>query len=337
MHYTSKILIMALFAILFFSCDEEQHLTEPGRLVLRTVDEDPALPSITVNGAMLHAEAFGHPDSTLIVCIHGGPGGDYRGLLNAKDLVDEGYRVIFYDQRGSGLSQRFSKRSYTDLGEGALDLMYDDLHAVIQHYRKSASQKVFLIGHSWGGILATGFAGKYPTTIQGLVVMEPGGLKYADILDYVETSRSFSLWSELLNDATYLDQFITGKEDQHEIIDYKMAMLASKNDITGEDNSEPGSSWRSGAAISVAMKEIGDDYYPDFSEGVVRLDVPVLFIYSQQNKSYPDSWAQKISAAFNEVIVLKVNGTGHSGIISDDHAWSSVTMPEILSYFKSIQ
>ncbi|RTZ45976.1 hypothetical protein EJ377_15075 [Chryseobacterium arthrosphaerae] len=46
--------------------------------------------------------------------------------------------------------------------------------------------------------------------------------------DYIKESRSFKLWSEILNDATYLDQFISGKEDQHEILDYKMSMLSSK-------------------------------------------------------------------------------------------------------------
>ena len=100
-----------------------------------------ALPSITVNGVMLHSEAFGHPDSTMIVCIHGGPGGDYRYMLNFKDLADYGYRVVFYDQRGSGLSQRFSKKSYTSLGLGAIDLIYNELSGVIAHYRTQPKSK----------------------------------------------------------------------------------------------------------------------------------------------------------------------------------------------------
>ena len=112
----------------------------------------PSLPAITVNGAMLHSEAFGPPDSTMVVCIHGGPGADYRYMLNAQDLADAGYRVVFYDQRGSGLSQRFPRKSYTDLGVGAVDLMYDELSGVIAHYRTHPDQKVFLLGHSWGAI-----------------------------------------------------------------------------------------------------------------------------------------------------------------------------------------
>ncbi len=337
MYFSNILFLIGLVGLLIVGCDKEQFITNPGKLVPMTVDEDPSLPSIFVNGAMLHTEAFGHPDSAIIICIHGGPGADYRYLLNCSDLAVEGYRVVFYDQRGSGLSQRFPRKSYSDLGLGAVDLMYDELSGVIAHYRTHEEQKVFLLGHSWGAILATGYAGKYPDAIQGLVVCEPGGLQFDDILEYVTESRSFKLWSEVMNDAVYQDQFITGKEDQHEILDYKLAILASKNPVTGEDNTAPGSTWRSGAVISSALLEIGEKYEPDFSQGIDQFDVPVLFFYSEENKAYPDDWAQKISNAYNHVDLVKVDGVGHDGIIADDKAWAEITLPGIRSYFHSLQ
>ena len=77
------------------------------------------------------------------------------------------------------------------------------------------------------------------------------------LLNLLNKSHSFSILGELSNDATYMDQFITGKENQHEILDYKLAMLASKNDITGDNDTEPGSFWRPGAVINSALFEIG--------------------------------------------------------------------------------
>jgi proline iminopeptidase len=114
-----KLIVMAaaiISAFTFAGCDEERFIDEPGNLVAKTVDQDLSLPSITVNGAMLHSEAFGNPDSTIIVCLHGGPGGDYRYLLNCKDLADHGYRVVFYDQRGSGALAKVFKEVYTRIG-----------------------------------------------------------------------------------------------------------------------------------------------------------------------------------------------------------------------------
>src|SRR6476620_9669553 len=92
--------LLALGATFFLSCTKGRMVNEPGYLVPKTVDQDRSLPSITVNGAMLHSEAFGNPDNPIVVIIHGGPGGDYRDLLNSRDLADHGYRVVFYDQRG---------------------------------------------------------------------------------------------------------------------------------------------------------------------------------------------------------------------------------------------
>ena len=329
-------IIPALAATMVFSCTKERTINQPGNLVPRTVENDASLSSITVNGVKLHSEAFGHPDSTMIVCLHGGPGGDYRYMLNAKELADNGYRVVFYDQRGSGLSQRLPKKSYTAQGMSALDQIYEELSGVIAYYRKSSNQKVVLLGSSWGGILATAYASKHPAAINGIIVLEPGGLQWNDIEHYIKESRSFSLWSELLNDATYMDQFISGKEDQHEILDYKMGMLASKNTITGEDNTLPGTNWRSGAMISAALFEIAKDHKPDFSLGISQFNKPVLFFYSEKNNAYSDSWAQKISGPYPQKELFKVNGTGHTGMLTELTPWTQITKPKILSWIRTI-
>lgn len=327
--------MLVLGVTVIFGCSKER-ITDPGKLVPKTADQDLHIPSITINGAVLHSEAFGHPDSSMIVCIHGGPGNDYRYMLNCKDLADHGYRVVFYDQRGSGLSQRFPKKSYTTMGLGAVDMINDELTGVIAHYKTHPGQKVFLMGHSWGAMLATAYVCRHPNEIQGLAIGEPGGLKWDDVVEFVSKSRAFSLSGETLNDAVYSDQFITGKADQHEILDYKMAMAAGKNEITGDDLTVPGSFWRMGSVISTAFFEIGQQYKPDFSDGINRFNVPVLFLYSEKNKAYPDEWARKISSAYNKVELYKVPGVGHSGIVSDKKAWKETTLPKILTYFNSI-
>ncbi|MDH4185000.1 MAG: hypothetical protein OEV92_12305, partial [Nitrospinota bacterium] len=52
--------------------------------VAKTVAQDPSLPSIQINGRLLHAQAFGHPDNQVVIVIHGGPGWDYKSLLPLK-------------------------------------------------------------------------------------------------------------------------------------------------------------------------------------------------------------------------------------------------------------
>ncbi len=145
------------------------------------------------------------PDSALLIVLHGGPGSDYRYLLKCREFANQGFRVVFYDQRGSGLSQRFPKSSYS------MQALYDELGGIIDHYRVSPSQKVFLLGQSWGAMLATAYVNDHPSAISGLILCEPGGLVWHDVAEYVERSREGEIRSELMNDITYMDQFITEK------------------------------------------------------------------------------------------------------------------------------
>lgn len=325
-------LIAATLLLLSFpACTKERRIDTDGNLVPRTVEQDPALPSISVNGTLFHSEAFGHPDSALIVVLHGGPGSDYRYLLNCKAFADHGYRVVFYDQRGSGLSKRHNKETYS------LQLMLDDLGAVIAHYRQSTAQKVFLLGHSWGGMLATAFINKYPSAISGAILAEPGGFVWQDVVDYVDRSRDIRITSELINDMAYQDQFITGTSKQHAVLDYKYALLSiadgHKDNPTGNEGPLP--FWRSGAIVNHALFEFGDKEKPDWTTNLNQFTTKILFVYSERNRAYGLQHAQKVSSAYPVVQLLKVNGAGHD-MISFPTGWNNF-YPTALSYFNSLK
>jgi proline iminopeptidase len=329
-----KKIVMAsatILTLLLGGCKKEKYINESGNLVPKTVEQDFSLPSITVNGAKFHAEAFGPADSAIILVLHGGPASDYRYLYNCKAFATQGYRVVFYDQRGTGLSQRFPKSYYTSVQQS-----YDDINAIIGYYRKSASQKVFLLGHSWGGILASAYINRYPTAVNAAVVAEPGGLKWKDVKDYIETSRKMKFTSEALNNATYLDQFITGKENEHEILDYKYSMLASTGDesnIVGNEGELP--QWRPGVVLQNAYFDIANRENPDWTTSLYLFTTKVLFVYSERNTAYGLAHAQKVSSAFPNVQLFKTLGAGHD-MLSFTTGWNN-TYPVMLSYFNSLK
>jgi proline iminopeptidase len=328
--FTANIVLHAIAAtILIASCKKELTLDQPGNLVPKTVDHDPTLPAISVNGTRLHSEAFGNPNDPMVIYLHGGPGSDYRNGLQAKQLIDNGYYVVFYDQRGSGLSKRHDKNTYS------LQLMLDDLTSVINHYRTATGQKVFLLGHSWGAMLATAYVNSYPSRISGIILAEPGGFTDEMVEEYGEISRKINLLSESNNDAIYLDQFLTGDENDHEILDYKISLVAShtysKNNIEGIEG--PSLTWRNGAVILNSFIDLSMNEGFDFTQNLNQYTPKVLFLYSELNKAYGLQHAQRLAGYFSNVTITEIPDTGHEMIY---FKWNTV-YPLVLNYLNSLK
>jgi proline iminopeptidase len=330
--YRNKLLSSILFLSIFvFSCKEKMSIDEPGNLVPKTVDQNSSLPSIVINGAKLHAETFGNPNDPIIFVLHGGPASDYRYLLNCKEFAANGYFVVFYDQRGTGLSQRFPRSYYT-----GIQTSFDDLNGIITHYRKSPTQKIFLLGHSWGAMLAGAYINQYPNAVNGAVLAEPGGLKWKDVDEYVKRSRKMDITGEALNNAIYMDQFLTGKEDEHIILDYKYKLLAA----TGDENDNVGNEgplpfWRPGFVLQDVYFDIIKKENSDWTTNLKQFSTKILFIYSERNKAYGLGHAQQVSSAFPNVQLFETKGAGHD-MLSFPTGWKN-THPTILNYFNTLK
>ena len=183
------------------------------------------------------------------------------------------------------------------------------------------------MGHSWGAMLATAYAGKYASEISGLVLMEPGGLAWNDVVDYIIRTQ--------IPDTAPQEQPNEADKNNHDLLDYKMGLLTARNNpITNEGGNE-GNSWRAGAVINSVAVQKGEQEQSNMAAGVENFTSPVLFVYGD-NQGYPDFWAGKISSVFKNRELYKVLGVGHSGMLTDSEAWNSRMKPKIISYLKAL-
>lgn len=177
-----------------------------------TVAGDPTLPHVTIDGVTFHAETFGDPANPVVVVIHGGPGGDYGYLLNLHALADD-YFVVFYDQRGAGLSPRVAAEELT------LQTSVDDLHRMVTHFGQGAP--VRLIGHSWGAMLAAAYAGQHPDQVVQAVLAEPGALDNAGLTRFKarqSSAQGLGYYRRLI--PTIFASFRVDGPDTHAQMDY---------------------------------------------------------------------------------------------------------------------
>jgi proline iminopeptidase len=94
--------------------------------------------------------------------LHGGPGGDHTGFKPTMSPLSEYMQLIYIDNRGSGQSDRGPQSTYT------LENNIDDLEELRNYL---GLDKVVLLGHSYGGMVAQSFAVKYPDSVQGLILI----------------------------------------------------------------------------------------------------------------------------------------------------------------------
>jgi len=127
---------------------------------------------LTVEGQDLRMAYMDVPPSAqangrAVVLMHGKNFGGYYWHDVVESLAAAGYRVIVPDQIGWGKSSKPDIRySFQLLAENTAHLL-DTL----------GLQKVILVGHSTGGMLAVRFALMYPERVKQLVLEDPIGLE----------------------------------------------------------------------------------------------------------------------------------------------------------------
>ena len=131
---------------------------------------------IPVLGAELYCREVGQ--GTPMIVLHGGPDFDIGYLLPEMDGLSDKFHLIYYDQRGRGRSADHVKPE-----DVSLESEMDDLDKVREHFHLD---KVNLLGHSWGTVLALEYALRHPERVSRLVLMDPAPASAADIQRFVK-------------------------------------------------------------------------------------------------------------------------------------------------------
>ena len=122
----------------------------------------------------------GNNPKVKILLLRGGPGATHDYFQSFENfLPQEGFEFIYYDQLGSGNSDNPDDTAYWDL-----DRFVEEVEQV-RLALGLGKNNFYLLGHSWGGILAMQYALKYQDNLKGLIVSNmmsscPDYGKYAD-------------------------------------------------------------------------------------------------------------------------------------------------------------
>ncbi|ULH13886.1 alpha/beta fold hydrolase (plasmid) [Deinococcus sp. KNUC1210] len=149
---------------------------------------------VTVNGVSLVYDEAGQ--GTAFVTLHGGPGmsGRSNDWTTFQPLTDS-FRLVSYDQRGSGESQGQEPYSHAQF--------VADLEALRQTLNLG---KMVLLGGSYGGFIALEYALTHPENLHALILRDTAASNR-----FQDTSKEKAMSSEFPMDETTLDRLFSGQ------------------------------------------------------------------------------------------------------------------------------
>jgi epoxide hydrolase 4 len=116
-----------------------------------------------VNDVRLHHVEAGNADAPPVILLHGFPDFWWGWRRQIGPLAEAGFRVVAPDQRGYNLSSKPPRHTAYDL-----DVLAADIMALADAL---GSEKVRLVGHDFGGLVAWWIAACHPERVERLAVI----------------------------------------------------------------------------------------------------------------------------------------------------------------------
>jgi proline iminopeptidase len=207
----------------------------------------------------LYIEECGNPDGVPVVFLHGGPGGScepgHRRFFNP-----EAYRIILFDQRGSGKS-----RPHASLEDNTTW----DLVADLEKIREFLEIKRWVVfGGSWGSTLALAYAQSHPKQVLGLILRGIFLGRDEDVNWFFngEAARIFpEAWEHFIEPIPV--------QERGDIIAAYYQRLTSNNEIVRMGAAKAWSIWEGSAVTLLPDKNVVDHFSdPHIALSIARIE-----------------------------------------------------------------
>jgi len=241
------------------------------------------------------------------VVLHGGPGMYHDELYPFFLDFAKSHRVIFYDQRGNGRSHMDS----IDSSNFNVELLVDDLDQLRQAF---GIEKLNLIGHSWGGLLAMYYSVEHPDKVKRLITVSSAPVNTELLIQCYE--NQVGMFSEeewkALQQLYESSGFLAGDPDVHNeamrmsegVLFYDQSKIGEYMAVAAFDSVTAGN--------AVVLNDLARDIKLSIhvQDRLSRIQCPTLVIHSQQDFIVPAAPQLAVELIPNSELVF-LEGSGH--------------------------
>ncbi len=275
-----------------------------------------------------------------ILMLHGGPGHAFDEKWKALTMINDSYKFIYYHQRGCGKSTKPIKsfdggNYYQNMLKLSNELGFKSQLADIERIRKILGEdKLTLIGHSFGGFLATLYAIEFPQRVNCLVLVSPadvvritddeGGSLFEKVEANLQATRKED-FRKFMNEkyfGVYKDLFSKTEQElidiQMEFSNYYIEAVGDTDYVMEEENPELYGGW-----MTYAMyMDMGKEH--DYTEYLKDIEVPVLIMVGEED-ILDDTHADYVKfIPTDKLEVHTIRGSKHFAFKEQSEIFSSI-------------
>jgi proline iminopeptidase len=278
-------------------------------------------------GARLHYQVVGDGSDTVVV-VHGGPGAGSNSVRPDFEPLAERLTLVFYDQRGGGLSELPA-----DTTRLRARYFVEDLDSVRAHF---GLDRMNVLAHSFGSVIVARYAQEHSDRIGRIVLHGATGpvreraaqlaRRVTPNPDTVLSRKAGELLGSLL-DGSSSDPAATCRE--WEGLNRRMAeargdTIRWRGSSCDAPSEAVGYYFRYTAQLS--PRTFGDW---NFTEGLEKVSTPVLVVYSADDDSLAVAEQRAWSSAFPAGRLLLVPGAD-KGALGER---PDIVVPAVIEFF----
>ena len=260
-----------------------------------------------VNGVKLFFDIEGKeyvPDGPVLrrrpVCfvLHGGPGGDHTQFLPACSPLTDSMQLIYVDHRACGRSGPAPLETCT------LEQNADDVEALRQYL---GLDKVFVFGHSYGGMVAQQYALKYQEHLYGAVFSSTApSYRFAETLPIEMEKRATD---EMKREMEIMlnKEPLTEEDCKH----YMMVLDPLYHYHYDKKESEEGAARSTWSPEVFRFGNNGGLSTFDFVPDLPKLRIPVLVLAGEEDFITPPVHAREIAEAVPGAELMVIPEAAH--------------------------
>jgi proline iminopeptidase len=279
--------------------------------------------TFTGDGATLFYRTVGAgPD--VLVMIHGGPGMDSGYMVPDFAPLAAHHRLVFYDQRGAGKSERLRD----DPALFAMARHVADLEALRQHLGLA---RMTLVAHSFGPAIAASYAIAHPDRVARMIFLGPVPPRQGEFeARYGKTLEGRLTAEQRAEMARLEDAMLHGRDPVAACRAYWAIGVVPRVDrpelasrVTGDFCSSGPDAIRAGMGVAGprTSEQLGAW---DFRAGLAKVAAPTLIIHGETD-AIPMDLVEEWTAALPAAKLLKVPGASHFPYVErPDLVWPAI-------------